>query len=98
MSWKVYTSRQGKTAEELVVKEVTDKKYVVHNKSKNTVYIVDVVYTGKASWFSCECESFHYRKTNCKHIDAVKWYIEDKEIEAKAKKIAVESTEELMAG
>ena len=67
MSWKVYTSRQGKTAEELVVKEVTDKKYVVHNKSKNTVYIVDVVYTGKASWFSC----FQF-PTGFSHIEEIK--------------------------
>ena len=96
MSWRVYTNRQGKTVEELAVKEVTINKYVIHNK--NSVYIVDVVYTGKAGWFSCECESFNYRKTNCKHIEAVKLYIEDKEIDERIKNVARESTEELMAG
>ena len=27
--------------------QVTDYKYIVHNRSNNTVYIVDVIYTSK---------------------------------------------------
>jgi len=61
--------------------QVTDYKYIVHNRSNNTVYIVDVIYTSKIRWFSCKCESYSYRK-GCKHIESVKSYIEDKEIEA----------------
>ena len=87
---RVYTYK----GEELIVKQVTDYKYVVHNKSKNTVYIVDVIFTGNIRWFSCGCESYRYRK-GCKHINTVKEFIEDEELERKIKSIK-ENTKELM--
>jgi hypothetical protein len=38
-----------------------------------------------------------YNKGRCKHIDAVKQFISDQEIEEKTKKVAVENTAELIA-
>jgi len=63
---------------------------------KDTAYYVAVTYTGKFAWFSCECKAFMYNKGRCKHIDAVKQFIEDQEIEEMNKKVAVENTAELI--
>jgi len=91
---RVYIHKNRSKDEELAVKQVTKYKYVVHNKSKNTVYIVDVIYTYKIRWFSCVCKSYQYNH-RCKHIDAVKQYIDDEELEAKINSIK-ENTKELM--
>jgi hypothetical protein len=82
--------------EELVVSQVGKYKYLVYNRMKDTAYYVDVVYTGRFTWFSCECKAFEYNH-KCKHIDAVKQFISDQEIEERNKKIAVENTAELIS-
>jgi hypothetical protein len=82
--------------EELVVTQVGKYKYLVYNRMKDTAYYVDVVYTGKIAWFSCECPAYMYNKGKCKHIDAVKQFIEDLKIEKMNKNIAVENTAELI--
>ena len=81
--------------EELVVSQIGKYKYLVYNRMKDTAYYVDVVYTGKIAWFSCECKAFEYNH-KCKHIDAVKQFISDQEIEEINKKVAVENTAELI--
>jgi hypothetical protein len=83
--------------EELVVSQLSKYKYLVHNRMKDTVYYVDAVYTGKFAWFSCECKAFEFNKGKCKHIDVVKQFISDQEIEERNKKVAVENTAELIA-
>jgi len=92
----VHEVNKGKY-EELVVTQVGKYKYLVYNRMKDTAYYVAVVYTGKFVWFSCECKAFEFNKGRCKHIDAVKQFIEDQEIEARYKKVAVENTAELIA-
>jgi hypothetical protein len=82
--------------EELVVTQVGKYKYLVYNRMKDTAYYVDVTYTGKIAWFSCECKAFEYNH-KCKHIDAVKQFISDQEIEEINKKVAVENTAELIS-
>jgi len=82
--------------EELVVTQVGKYKYLVYNRMKDTAYYVDVVYTSKIAWFSCECPAFMFNKGKCKHIDAVKQFISDQEIEEMNKNIAVENTAELI--
>jgi hypothetical protein len=82
--------------EELVVSQVGKYKYLVYNRMKDTAYYVDVTYTGRFTWFSCECKAFEFNKGKCKHIDAVKQFISDQEIEEKIKKVAVENTAELI--
>jgi predicted nucleic acid-binding Zn finger protein len=83
--------------EELAVRQVGKYKYLVRNKTKDTAYYVDVTYTGVFAWFSCECPAFIYNKGKCKHIDAVKQFISDQEIEEMSKNIAVENTAELIS-
>jgi hypothetical protein len=83
--------------EELVVSQIGKYKYLVYNRMKDTAYYVDITYTGKIAWFSCECPAFMYNKGKCKHVDAVKQFISDQEIEEKTKKVAVENTAELIA-
>jgi hypothetical protein len=83
--------------EELVVSQIGKHKYLVYNKMKDTAYYVDVTYTSKIAWFSCECKAFEYNKGKCKHVDAVKQFIADQEIEEMTKKVAVENTAELIA-
>jgi hypothetical protein len=82
--------------EELVVTQMGKYRYLVYNKMKDTVYYVDVVYTGRFAWFSCECKAFEFNKGRCKHIDAVKQFISDQEIEERNKNVAVENTAELI--
>jgi len=80
--------------EELVVTQMGRYRYLVYNRMKGTTYFVDVVYTGRIAWFSCECKAFEYRN-RCKHIDAVRWFIEDEELERRIRSVR-ENTEELM--
>jgi hypothetical protein len=82
--------------EELVVSQVGKYKYLVYNRMKDTAYYVNVTYTGRFTWFSCECKAFEFNKGRCKHIDAVKQFISDQEIEEMSKNIAVENTAELI--
>jgi len=82
--------------EELVVSQIGKYRYQVHNRMKGTIYNVDVVYTGKIPWFSCECPAYMYNKGRCKHTDAVKQFISDQEIEEMSKNIAKENTAELI--
>lgn len=81
--------------EELVVSQIGKYKYLVYNRMKDTAYYVDVIYTSKITWFSCECKAFEYYH-KCKHIDTVKQFITDQEIEERNKKVAVENTAELI--
>jgi len=67
--------------EELVVTQVGKYRYLVYNRMKDTAYYVDVVYTGKIAWFSCECKAFEFNKGKCKHVDTVKQFIEDQKLE-----------------
>jgi hypothetical protein len=83
--------------EELVVTQVGKYKYLVYNRMKDTAYYVNVTYTGRFTWFSCECKAFEFNKGKCKHIDAVKQFISDQEIEEMSKNIAVENTAELIS-
>jgi len=83
--------------EELVVTQVGKYKYLVYNRMKDTAYYVDVTYTGVFAWFSCECKAFEFNKGRCKHIDAIKQFIEDLKIEERNKNIAKENTAELIA-
>ena len=82
--------------EELVVSQIDKYKYLVYNRMKDTAYYVDVTYTGRFTWFSCECKAFEFNKGKCKHIDAVKQFIEDQKLEEMNKNIAVENTAELI--
>jgi hypothetical protein len=82
--------------EELVVTQVGKYKYIVYNRMKDTAYYVDVTYTGRFTWFSCECKAFEFN-SKCKHIDAVKQFISDQEIEEMSKNIAKENTAELIS-
>jgi hypothetical protein len=82
--------------EELVVTQIDKYKYLVYNRMKDTAYYVDVTHTGRFTWFSCECKAFESNKGKCKHVDAVKQFISDQEIEEMSKNIAVENTAELI--
>ena len=82
--------------EELVVSQIGKYKYLVYNRMKDTTYYVDVTYTGKIAWFSCECKAFEFNKGRCKHVDTVKQFIEDQKLEDKNKNIAKENTAELI--
>jgi len=82
--------------EELVVTQVGKYKYLVYNRMKDTAYYVDVTYTGRFTWFSCECKAFEFNKGKCKHVDAVKQFIEDQKLEEMNKNIAKENTAELI--
>jgi hypothetical protein len=82
--------------EELVVTQIGKYKYLVYNRMKDTAYYVDVTYTGVFAWFSCECKAFEFNKGRCKHIDAVKQFIEDQKLEEMSKNIAKENTAELI--
>jgi hypothetical protein len=82
--------------EELVVSQIGKYKYLVYNRMKDTVYYVDVTYTGRFTWFSCECKAFEFNKGKCKHVDAVKQFIEDQKLEDINKNIAKENTAELI--
>jgi len=82
--------------EELVVTQVGKYKYLVYNRMKDTAYYVDVTYTGRFTWFSCECKAFEFNKGKCKHVDAVKQFIEDQKLEDINKNIAKENTAELI--
>jgi len=80
--------------EELIVTQMSKYRYLVYNRMKETTYFVNIVYTGMVAWFSCECKAFEYRN-RCKHIDVVKQYIDDEELEAKLNSIR-EDTKELI--
>jgi len=91
----VHEVNKGKY-EELVVSQIGKYKYLVYNRMKDTAYYVDVTYTGRFTWFSCECKAFEFNKGRCKHIDAVKQFIEDQKLEEMNKNIAKENTAELI--
>jgi len=91
----VHEVNKGKY-EELVVSQVGKYKYLVYNRMKDTAYYVNVTYTGRFTWFSCECKAFEFNKGRCKHIDAVKQFIEDQKLEEMNKNIAKENTAELI--
>jgi len=82
--------------EELVVSQIGKYRYLVYNRMKDTAYYVDVVYTGRFTWFSCECKAFEFNKGKCKHVDTVKQFIEDQKLEEMNKNIAKENTAELI--
>jgi hypothetical protein len=64
---------------------------------KDTAYYVDVVYTGKICMVLMRVSIVYvFNKGRCKHIDAVKQFIEDLKIEKMNKNIAVENTAELI--
>jgi predicted nucleic acid-binding Zn finger protein len=88
--------RKNQQYEELVVTQIGKYKYLVYNRMKDTAYYVDITYTGKIAWFSCECPAFMYNKGKCKHVDAVKQFIEDQKLEDINKNIAKENTAELI--
>jgi hypothetical protein len=95
---KVNKGKGKNKYEELVVTQVGKYKYLVYNRMKDIAYYVDVTYTSKIAWFSCECSAFMYNKGRCKHVDAVKQFITEQKIEEKTKKVAVkENTAELIA-
>jgi hypothetical protein len=91
----VHEVNKGKY-EELVVTQVGKYKYLVYNRMKDTAYYVNVTYTGRFTWFSCECKAFEFNKGKCKHVDAVKQFIEDQKLEEMNKNIAKENTAELI--
>lgn len=71
---RVYIHKSKNRHEELIVLQIGRYRYLVHNRMKDTTYFVNVVYTGKIAWFSCECKAFEY-SNRCKHIEAVKGFI-----------------------